>query len=228
MKTLLLTLAMTLALAASYAEEREAIVEPFDLITTDGKMYLGCSLREIAPDSVLVMTANGVARVPLDKLSAQWQEKFGYNEDAAAEHKRSEKEKQKEAREEASAKSIASLQAQLAAKDAELAQLKIRLQALEAQVQAQAQALAVPPPAQVIERVQQVPVAVPYVVNQPVYVPVVRPPLYCPPVKQAPTIITNTPVTRILPAVRSSSPVGASMRPGTQTVSNPNPYYYGR
>ncbi len=220
MKTLpafILTLALASLLAAA---EQARWSEPFDLKSPDGRLFRGCTVRQLTPESVMLVHADGLANLPLEKLDAEWQERFGYDpekaklwkeeqltaqKNAALERDRQKAEKKAEKAADQSDK-IASLEKQLKEKSEEIDRLKQTLGTLQQQVDAQAAALNGRPAQQnvtVVERVGVVPYQVPVVVPQtvvrtvPVPYPVpVRAPT--PPIKQ-PVLIG--PGTRAVPPV---------------------------
>lgn len=58
------------------------------LVTVDGKSYDAVTIRKVEPDGLSILHAAGTAKVPFEKLSADLQTKYGYNKEAAAEHRK--------------------------------------------------------------------------------------------------------------------------------------------
>jgi len=58
------------------------------LVTVDGKTYDAVTIRKVEPDGLSILHAAGTAKVPFEKLSADLQTKYGYNKEAAAEHRK--------------------------------------------------------------------------------------------------------------------------------------------
>jgi hypothetical protein len=54
-----------------------------DWTTTDGKVYQDVKLIHLDADSVTILDTDGGARIPLDKLPANLQKRFGYDPDVA-------------------------------------------------------------------------------------------------------------------------------------------------
>jgi len=50
-----------------------------DLTTTEGKVYKEVTIRKVEPDGLAIMHAEGLAKVPFTKLSAEIQKKHGYD-----------------------------------------------------------------------------------------------------------------------------------------------------
>ena len=195
--------------AASSAADPARWDEPFDLKTPDGKLLRACTVRQLTPDFVMIAHEDGIAKLPLEKLDAAWQEKFGFDpekarawrEEKLAEVKRASEERKQQALErkqqmeaDQSGK-IASLEKQVKEKNDEIERLKQTVSTLQQQVDAQAAALNGRPVQQnvtVVERVGVVPYRVPYpvVIQQPVPVPVPVP-------VPAPRTTTTTTTTRI-------------------------------
>ena len=67
------------------AAEDEKLAE---LVTLDGKLYQGVTIRKVEPDGLSILHAAGTAKVPFEKLSTELREKYGYDETAAAEHQK--------------------------------------------------------------------------------------------------------------------------------------------
>jgi hypothetical protein len=58
------------------------------LATVDGKTYDAVTIRKVEPDGLSILHAAGTAKVPFEKLSADLQTKYGYDKEAAAEHRK--------------------------------------------------------------------------------------------------------------------------------------------
>lgn len=67
------------------AAEDEKLAE---LVTLDGKFYQDVTIRKVEPDGLSIVHKAGTAKVPFEKLPESMQEKFGYNADAAAAHRK--------------------------------------------------------------------------------------------------------------------------------------------
>jgi len=67
------------------AAEDEKLAE---LVTLDGKLYQGVTIRKVEPDGLSILHAAGTAKVPFEKLSTELREKYGYDETAAAAHRK--------------------------------------------------------------------------------------------------------------------------------------------
>ena len=59
-----------------------------ELVTLDGKFYQDVTIRKIEPDGLSIVHKAGTAKVPFEKLPESMQEKYGYNADAAAAHRK--------------------------------------------------------------------------------------------------------------------------------------------
>lgn len=214
MKTILFVLLC--AFSASFAAAAEAArwEEPFELKTWDGKLLRGCAVRQLTPEFVMIAHQDGIAKLPLEKLDARWQEMFGFDpekarlwrEEQAAEAKRATEERKQLALEKRMEKEadqsgkIASLEKQLQEKNDEIERLKQTVSTLQQQVDAQAAALKGRPVEQnvtVVERVGVIPYKVPYpvVIQQPVGQPI---PFPVPVPMRTPATSTSTTTTRII------------------------------
>lgn len=58
------------------------------LLTVDGKTYKAVTIRKVEPDGLSILHEAGTAKIPFEKLSADLQKKYGYDKDAAAEHRK--------------------------------------------------------------------------------------------------------------------------------------------
>jgi hypothetical protein len=58
------------------------------LVTLDGKVYQAVTIRKVEPDGLSIVHEAGTAKVPFEKLPEELQEKYGYDEAAAAEHRK--------------------------------------------------------------------------------------------------------------------------------------------
>ena len=213
MKTIVTALLCVLA-ASLAAAEAERWEEPFELKTPDGKLLRACTVRQLTPEFVMIAHQDGIAKLPLEKLDAQWQETFGFDpekarlwrEEQAAEQKRAAEERKQMALEKRMEKEadqsgrIASLEKQLQEKNDEVERLRQTVSTLQQQVDAQAAALKGRPVEQnvtVVERVGVIPYKVPYpvVIQQPVGQPI---PFPVPVPVGTPSASTSTTTTRIV------------------------------
>jgi HAMP domain-containing protein len=204
--------------------------EPFEIKAPDGKLYKGCTVRQLTPESVMIAHEDGIAKLMLEKLDAVWQERFGFDaekarlwkEEQAAEQKRVAEQRKQDAMDKKAEKAadqtdkIASLEKQLKEKNDEIERLKQTVGTLQQQVDAQAAALNGRPVQQnvtVVEKVGVVPYHVPYpvVIQQ----PVVRPVPYPVPVRPH-THSTTTTVTR--PVINTPVRTGVTI-PGSRPAS---------
>lgn len=214
MKTILTVLSCVLAASLAAAAESARWAEPFDLKTPDGKLLRACTVRQLTPDFVQVAHQDGIAKLPLEKLDAQWQETFGFDpekarlwrEEQAEEQKRAADERKQLALEKRMEKEadqsgkIASLEKQLQEKNDEIERLRQTVSTLQQQVDAQAAALKGRPVEQnvtVVERVGVIPYKVPYpvVIQQPVGQPI---PFPVPVPVRTPGTSTSTTTMRIV------------------------------
>jgi hypothetical protein len=56
------------------------------ITTTDGNVYLGAKLREVAPDGITIVDSDGGAKIAFEKLPPELQLKFGYDPQKAQEY----------------------------------------------------------------------------------------------------------------------------------------------
>jgi len=112
-KLLPLLLLFPLLLAA----EDEKLAE---LVTLDGKFYQDVTIRKVEPDGLSILHKSGTAKVSFEQLPASMQEKYGYDAEAAAAHRKAEAEAQRkrEAAEKAAGKKQAAAAKDKAAEDA--------------------------------------------------------------------------------------------------------------
>lgn len=164
--------------ALSLAAQERPWTEPFDITTTDGKTYRGCRVREVTPDTAVIVIESGVVRLPIAKLDAGWQARFGYDPEQAKQWQQEQAAERKARIEENQQDRIATLTQQLAEKEAELIRLRAKADALQIQLDAQhqaaanaqAQAAAAAQRMEPVTVINHVPVPVP--VQAPVQVPV--------------------------------------------------------
>lgn len=78
MKMTTATLALVLLLSNVWGSEKLTIT------TTDSVTYSDVTVTRVEPDSITVMGSSGVARIPMNKLPTDLQEKFGYDAEKAA------------------------------------------------------------------------------------------------------------------------------------------------
>lgn len=81
--------------ARSMAEEAPSIPAPaepepvlFDLHTLSGEVYTNSRVIKVTPADLTVMHENGVARIPFEKLSVDWQNKYQFDPAKAEEYRR--------------------------------------------------------------------------------------------------------------------------------------------
>ncbi|RYD67714.1 MAG: hypothetical protein EOP83_02250 [Verrucomicrobiaceae bacterium] len=58
------------------------------LVTVDGKSYQAVTVRKVEPDGLSILHEAGTAKIPFEKLSTDLQVKYGYDKEAAAEHRK--------------------------------------------------------------------------------------------------------------------------------------------
>jgi hypothetical protein len=58
------------------------------LVTLDGKVYQSVTIRKVDPDGLSILHEAGTAKVPFEKLPEELREQYGYDEAAAAEHRK--------------------------------------------------------------------------------------------------------------------------------------------
>lgn len=95
MKAAILTLWVCLCAAAILAAETNQA--EVTTLTVDGVTYENVRWGTATPHSVTIYHKAGIARIPLDKLPSEHQNRFGYDPSKEAERRKQEQEKQQEA-----------------------------------------------------------------------------------------------------------------------------------